>query len=383
MDKVISVDWLEYFVHVKDHELLGGIDKKSFGNYEFIRNEYGTKFFTYSYDIKERGRSIATMICRPRAKFIDDKVATIKIANYILYAETAYKIIDKLLMSLPVKVKGITRIDIACDLLTFENDYRPHKFIKDFVGKDKDDDGYIHHYGSKEFAIFGDKNLNSNSKFNYIRFGSRKSNVQCYIYNKSKELREIKDKPYIRDVWALNNLIVDKKDVWRVEISIKAQGLKVLDKETGQMYRIDSDYISRQSNIEAIFYAYADKYLHFGIKNGQKRAKDYNRLVLIKAEGNVPYRPYNPSTQKNSGRTEKIIIKRLLQASEEYIDMASYIRKSIIDTVNFFATICGQKEGVYKITERIKMLQSLCGYKYLRDDGLEMYSADYIDDYTL
>lgn len=380
MKHVISLDWLEYYVHIQDYPFFSSKKEFECGRFRAVPSEFGTRFFSRQVTLYDGSFEMAIVQCSPRASFINAECGLIKIANRVLYCQNCFSIIDEILRSIDCKIEGITRIDLACDLLTFENGYKPHKFIKDFVGKDKDEDGYIHHYGCREFSITGDKKAGENSKFSYIRFGSRKSAVQTYLYNKSKEMRDKVRKQYIEEIWKANGLYAEKTDVWRVEISIKAEGLNVLVNKTGELFKIGADYIDTQGFIEAMFYAYARKYFHFGVKNGQKRAKDYNELMLITPVEEVVMRPISISKKMNTGRTEKIVSKKLKEVSDTYIDLAGYYRQSIKDTIEFFDTLSANKDKIYRDMKERENLLSLIGDRFCEEDGLQRYSETEFDD---
>lgn len=377
MKCVISIDWLEYFVTLFDRDVFVATETFERDKYRFEVEPYGTRFFSRSVKICDGRFEIATIQCLPRASFINQDVALIKIANRILYCKNCFDIINDLLKNVDCRVNGITRIDLACDFIRFANGYKPHKFIKDFVCKDKNEDGYIHHYGAKEFTIVGDKDVKTNSKFNYIRFGSRKSRIQAYLYNKSKEMREEKHKAYIEDLWKANGLISDKEDVWRVEISVKSEGLKVIAKQTGELFKIGADYIETQSFIEDMFFSYARKYFRFAVKNGQKRAKDFNEIKLFDCADNVPMRPYSMSKKMDSGRTERMVSKKLREVRNMYIDLSEKYDKAIFDTIRFFDSIALNKEIVYKDVKAAEDLRRMMGYKFCAEENLEQYSEYY------
>ncbi len=135
-----------------------------------------------------------------------------------------------LISTLHLTYKGITRLDLCYDCNYFSNHKSPAKFIQDFVFKEVGKNGYIYRKGSSKFTCHGSKTSTSSSKITSIAFGSNNNKVRQYIYDKTIELEEVKDKPWIREYWELNGLISDEKThVWRTEISIKSQGMDILN----------------------------------------------------------------------------------------------------------------------------------------------------------
>lgn len=346
--KLISIDWLELYTHNTDKELQDGYPKVERGDFTLILREVGNRYFANIYDIEYKGQLWACLTLTPRAKFINKKVALLKIHNRLLYNDRWYDNTMAIVQALGLKIKGITRLDVCYDCLRFKNGYRPHKFIKDFVSKDCEDNGYIHRYGSNTFQIVGTKKPNERSKYSYISFGARTSCVRAYIYNKSKELREVNDKPWIRDCWERAGLMTDKEDVWRTEISIKSEGLRVVDIATGEIFNVLADSIAREYGISKIFYAYAKKYMRFGIKNGQKRAKDYTPLELFERTEDVVLRPVAINKKADTGRVERMIYNKLVEWETRYEDMAQYYRQSIHDTIEFFNKVSANKQWSYR-----------------------------------
>lgn len=369
---LISLDWLELHCRCYEELLLLGVDDYDFGEVQVFKKELGTRFFRYVYEVRKHNKVIATLTLSPRASFINQNVALLKLENYVLYSAVWYDTLVMVCNAINLQVRGITRLDVCYDCLRFANGRKPHRFIKDYISKDVDDDGFIHRYGSNKFSIEGERKPNEHSRFSYIRFGSRKSAVQCYIYNKSKELREVKEKPYIRMAWEKAGLCVDGMDVWRTEISIKSQGCKVVDVQTGELFSLLPDDISREYGIQKIFHSYAKKYLRFARKDGQKLAKDYTPIRLFEQGGEPPLRPRALKKYLDTGRAEKIVVNKLRHWSEEYCDLAGHMVNSIQSTIDFFVMISGSKEIDYKKAQEDYDLQRLSAGRFL-PNFLNMY----------
>ena len=93
-------------------------------------------------------------------------------------------------------------------------------------------------------------------EWNSISWGAKKSMVTTRFYNKTMELKQVHDKPYIRQAWYLCGLVDDwntlekkrrdgttyKPQIWRVEFAIKSSTKKwfVVEDYNGDRKRIKS-----------------------------------------------------------------------------------------------------------------------------------------------
>ena len=146
---------------------------------------------------------------------------------------------------------------------------------------------------------------------NYIAFGSRSSSVCSYMYNKTKELREVKEKPYIRQLWKLNG-IDDTRDVWRVEISIKSDAKTLLKTDTGEIFTISTDMLKLQADIESLFYIYAAKYFDFRINDLTKNKSRMRSVPIFEHMPTITTRPIRLTLRQDSTKADKIFLRKLV-----------------------------------------------------------------------
>lgn len=66
------------------------------------------------------------------------------------------------------------------------------------------------------------------------------------------------------------NGIDTNKDVWRIEISIKADMTNIVKLDTGETFRLTTDRLKLSTDIQNIFYTYAARYFSFKINDGKK-----------------------------------------------------------------------------------------------------------------
>lgn len=73
---------------------------------------------------------------------------------------------------------------------------------------------------SQKIKLDGDGQTVGAFRASSVTWGQRSSDIQVQVYNKSKELREVKMKHHIVDWWKQNGLETEESDVYRVEIRI-------------------------------------------------------------------------------------------------------------------------------------------------------------------
>lgn len=137
----------------------------------------------------------------------------IKLDNRQCYETDCVSKLCDILLSLNITIKSISRLDICSDFQYFDNGLKPENLIKNFLKE------IYWKCGTANFTVIG--NQKQKNSYEYIRFGSGNSPINCYLYNKTKELADVKEKPYIRDAWASAGYD-ETKDVWRLEFSLKS-----------------------------------------------------------------------------------------------------------------------------------------------------------------
>ena len=223
-----------------------------------------------------------------------------------------------------------------------------------------------------------------------MRWGSKGSDIGAYAYNKSLELREVKDKPWIRETWEKAGLIdafnetewaklsekekqrkIEQGDVqalietpvWRFEISIKAHGKDLLDIKTGELFKLDINYFETQNAVENLFYTYAAKVFDFRMSTGQTTIRNYPSLKIFEMSREVTERPVRVSLLADTGRTEKMIVNRLEALQSIYSDVSSADRAAMEATLCFIREISGTKIRMAKLKKENDYLEHMKGYK--------------------
>lgn len=376
----ISVDWLQvYTLSTETYPIpTGGEISESEFTFHFNLEDYQSAMFKNIISVQLRGLECATIESCPRSSKLKSNMCLIKLANRILYSNRYVEILYSLMNALHVVYKGITRIDLCYDCVRFNDGRSPSKFINNYLTiPDTEINGYCRK-GSDEFICHGRKAAGSSSRVNYISFGSPQSRVRAYIYDKTVELEEVKDKPWIRTLWEENGIVGDEKNhVFRSEISIKSEGTDLLNMSTGELFKLSPVYLENQPQIEKLFHFYADKYLHFRVNEGQKYRKNYRKLELYGNKPKITCKPMHISKSADTGRMEKICYNKLEKLSEMYTDLSEPRRAALCSAMEFLKELQGVKSSTLA-NERYKAyLNELKGRQFF-----EQHYLDYLESIT-
>lgn len=327
MKEVVSVDWLSLYCSCG--MLYQNIE------YDFYEQEYHSAHFEKLYFIVDRktGEKVAEVQRKPFSKILPADAAIIKFENKVLYREDWNWTACEVCRNLGLDIKSISRIDICADFNTFENGYHPRKFINDFLTNK------IIKMGRTKFTLQG--TTAQVGTYDYIRFGSRTNEICTYLYNKTKELREVHDKPWIREKWKQAGLDVTK-DVWRLEFSMKTTQLRTVVKQNGYIVRLDLDYISSQNILENIYKSVAQKWFDFRINDGQKKKCRMKHITML-SEETTTLEHIIMCNKVGSNRTDKIVAKKLANCLSQYAiesdqdhDAFYYVLSKILDATDLW-----------------------------------------------
>lgn len=346
----ISVDWFQVFC-----ESSGGlslIPDTYFQGTDYCPSGYIPMYhvtggierhpiFRFSFTIRLHGFALAHIFMVPKMSAIKPTAVAVKVANRALYTDTWAWYLKDIMRALDLRFVSISRLDICCDLQTFADGLDPRLFIQRYLseGNPEEITQYIRK-GSNMYHVTGRKRKTfvdssgvvsaerTQNRPEYIRWGSHKSGVSVYLYNKSLELLEKHHKPYIQEMWQKNGIIEDEtKPVWRVEISIKSKGMTVENKKAAASVRALGLRDMRQLNIESfnnafevenVWWAYANKFFAFKKVTSAKYVKDMPEVLLFDVEFTPTIMPRDISKSYDTGRSEKLAAKCLERIIQQY-----------------------------------------------------------------
>lgn len=376
-----SIDWLQVFCKAQNHNFnYSEMMNKTYispspnrhGNhnqYTFIKAKDLIVGYEFIASVTYREFTIATIAAIPRDKKKDPDGCAIKLSNPVLYTATWYDLLNDLCTTLRWDIHNLTRLDIAGDFNYFWHGLDPRTFIRTYLSKGRT--GYIR-CGSNQFSVNGERDL-YRANIDTIRFGSRKSGVSVYLYNKSKELQDKKDKPWIRKVWETAQLRQDS--VWRLEFSISNQGTNMKSLTTGLLHTLFTDDLNQENAIKNYFYSFVSQYFHFKhievAATGEKQKKKQNMkdVILFNPSEDILFKPKSINRARDTGRTEKMIANRLM---EEYDYIMSTDRADKYTIAKAIVTLKNFSEDSYSIK------RTAAANEKSIEDLAKKYSADYL-----
>jgi len=294
----VSVDWLQVF-------LLGKVESRS--GFDVVEQNMTSRHFRKLSNLFYCGELIGSLAYEPHSSVIRPDGVLLKLANPVLYKYQPFELVSYVCKALGLKFNNISRLDLALDFNNFAYGLDPSNLIKGFcTGK------YLK-VGKSKYKVFGE--VGDVVSFDYLRFGGNTSEFSVYLYNKSKELSEVKDKPYIREKAKQYGVDVDQ-DFYRLEVSVKSPQIKMISKDTGEISDYGLKYFDNPGNITDFFKACVERYFRFkhnAKQENKSRLKDVQLFVFDIPD--VIIQPFKNTI--SSKRSHKIFIKHLEMYNNE------------------------------------------------------------------
>lgn len=378
----ISIDWLQVCCYASDLcKLTESIYFVAREGCPFIITDTNTltRSFSKLYHVLYRHGSdwhkCAEIQAIPRSGILDKRLVLVKLDNRYLYHEGAIKMLYDVCSLFSLEIKGLSRLDLCYDCNYFHGGLNPAELIQDFVSYDLGDERYLHKERTHKYTVTGERSAKAVSKFQYIRFGSRKSPVTTYIYDKSLELWEVKDKPWIRETWERNGLVnSDTVHVWRSEISIKADGKDLLNMGTGELFRLSPRYLEAQEQIEKLFHFYAAKCLSFTRQGTAKRVRDFEKVVLFENSPEITCKPIKVCNNADTGKTERMCANVLDKLSCRYSDLSAEYTSALQRCIEFLGSVSGLKGAILRTQKNVHGLESFLGQKWYGCETVDYFA---------
>lgn len=333
---LVSIDWLSIYC---DCSAMAPSQ-----DYIFDREPYGTSVYADMYTIYRYGEEIAILTCNPRSSALKKGTGVLKILNPILYQIGLDTIVYELLYTCNIQFINISRLDLCADFNHFESYSDMQLFFQDFLNlklwkigqaKYKVCANKAEQLEGEYFKLIGKQS--SRHTYQYLRFGSKVSKISAYLYNKTQEFRDVKRKNYIAEAWEAND-IDEKQEVWRLEFSLKGDGIKFLNKETKLWQPKNLEMVLDPIQRVQLYNALYLKYWDYRINDGQKRKDRMKRAALLPIESSI----LKPIVVNGSDVTDREQ-KRMITAIERTYDevrmkrqtRSEEIEESIKQLVNF------------------------------------------------
>lgn len=325
--RCINIDWLEIFA------LEDGIffphDAEFFRARGWLVRErdYGTKvwgevFTLLGHDdepLLELRRAPKSSMTSQAGGILSPYACHIRLCNRTCYFADPVRVLLDFVSNYGYSVQRISRIDICLDFEKFDSGDMPANFVRRYLN------GRYSKINQSDIALHG-RDAWDGRIFNSIKWGSPTSQVTTKLYNKTLELKQVADKPYIRQAWALAGLVDDSHDlfkvtkdgkryhpeIWRVEFSIKS-GTKnwfVIPNPKGSQNKYHSirhtlDMYRTRSQLLEVFFSLARHYFHFKTVVYLTENKSLTRPALSAVALDSNHELYPSSVTSNRKRQRK------------------------------------------------------------------------------
>ena len=302
---LINIDWLQ--LHLR-----GSISRSD--DFTFKKLNYSTQVFKCIEDIYLKNEYVASLVSEPHSQVLHPNTVLLKIINKQLYSPTLFILVEKLIKSLNLEFIGITRLDVCADFNRFANNLHPEKHINNFMTLK------IKKLGQTK----GKCHFEQKTRMHYetLKFGTGNSLICSYLYNKSKELKDVKHKPYIVDNWIASGLDVNN-DIWRLEFSIKGNSLNLLNQSSGELETLSMENLKNKDFITKLFYSLQYHYFRFKKITEDKNVSRWPDIQLL-PPGPVDWKRLFLTDAGDVSRADKIFVKKLENMNDEIRKYANF-----------------------------------------------------------
>lgn len=378
--KCINLDWLSvYCLEPKGYVMDAAYYKKLGWSVE--EREYGTPQYREKFTLMNGRHPFLEIERNPyslkqNGGIFEPESCHIRLANRTLYQPNPVQQLTNFIIKYGYEYKGISRVDVCCDLTIFDNGMKPqdlaNKYIKDKIWKvhqshiapntdDGDDTWRIPiHLGAHG------RETKTGRTWNSLKWGSPKSALSTKLYNKTLELETNTSKFYIKDAWvkaglcdlqkvryeyrnpktkeieirskqisvvpgtAINQEIpieeAKKIDVWRVEFSMNSEGRKWIDLGDNHIVDLSLNAFDNLDSLAATFFTCSEwlfcfiyaKWITKGATRLKERTNRCKKLQLFNTKFlHSHYKPQRQTEMEDPSRTEKIIMYRLMAKSKD------------------------------------------------------------------
>lgn len=367
MTRCCNLDWLEVHVLESATNYPCNADYYRTHGWTVREREYGTRVYHEMFTLHDRDDEPFIEIRRnPKSDsnlkgILDPHSSHIRLSNRYCYHPQAINLLRRFLLDNAYTFRRIFRLDICLDFERFDSGDLPQDFVR----------RYIQH----KYAKINQANRTTHGRDawngcedNYISWGNPKSMVSTKLYNKSLELTEAHDKPYIKQAWMMTGLITnpltgvkEKPDgtryvpvIWRLEFSLHdgSAGWLILEDFKGQKRKLHpvnhrlEDYDTDEKLIVR-FAALADHYFHFKHYEANQRKDRCKDKVLFfwKLGSETRYKLQRLASSQNVSTDEQRFLRKLIQYRDSHY--MPEVRKACDVLINYL-----QERGVNTFVTR-------------------------------
>lgn len=316
--RCINIDWLECYCLESQPRTAEYFAARGF---EVSIRAYGTRFYQEMFTLYQDGeafievrRSPSSVGSAAAARFFDPRSCHIRLCNRTCYAYDAATIMQLFLDEHGFIFQSISRIDLCLDFEKFDSGDDPFKFLTRYLK------GRYAKVNQCTIAVHG-KDEWDGRNYNSVSWGSKKSPVFTRFYDKTLELKEGKDKPYIRQAWASCGLVDDfiqltkkgadgvfyKPRIWRLEFAIQSSvknwvcfDVDEMGNATHRSKRNDLTVYANRDILEPMFASLVNHYFHFKkFEEGQRKDRCPDKVLFDFTEESTTYKVEKICTAKS------------------------------------------------------------------------------------
>lgn len=258
--KCINLDWLEVFCYEAANLWPMNAAHFSRRGWNVEERPYGTRSYREMFTLyDQQGHPFVEVRRNPVAEFKDGQRnfgaepygCHLRLVNRYCYFDNAAALLQEFINREGFTFARVAKVDLALDFVKFDSGDVPADFLRRYL--------------RGAYAKINQSRLTAHANDQYgarqwtsVSWGAERSPVLTRFYLKTKELAEVKDKPYIRQAWALAGLVDNPVtlvkqqpdgaalpvDVWRVEFSVRSavKGWITIDNEMAKKRKTKSGH---------------------------------------------------------------------------------------------------------------------------------------------
>lgn len=391
--RCLNLDWLEVHCLEPIDEQPRDADFFRTLGFDVVQRPYGTRvyeqMFTLYFPDGEPFLEVRRVPVGSKSMqgklVIDPNSCHLRLQNRTCYIPNAAQLLIDFINTYHYTFRRIARVDLALDFEKFDSGDDPQRFLNRYLA------GRYSKINQANISVHG-KDEWDGRFWNSCSWGSPHSQIGTKFYNKSMELREAKDKPYIRQCWASSGLVDDfiqltklgkdgtyyKPDIWRLEFSIRSdvRNWFVMETFMGERNKKHSIrntlecYTSKQQMMD-IFGSLVDHYFHFKLleknRKGEVQRKDRctDKILFIFSDCEQFYKIEKTATSRPQSRTLNALEKHLEDYKAKHVDKALRQACDIILQTIHTEKVNQSAVAPYDETE-ITLLRRLIAYRTAR-----------------
>lgn len=401
--RCINIDWLECYCEEPESHQCDAEWYRSRG-WEVQPRDFGTPQYREMFTLKKDGEPLLEVRRSPYSVKSNGGVflpraCHLRLTNSACYSKDPVGLMREFITSNEIIYHNITRVDICLDLKQFDDGKLPQDFVAEYMeGRFfkvhlTNLSGYGEERTGGSYQVFG-KDSQYQRIYSSIKWGSASSKITVKLYDKTKEMGEQRDKPYIRNYWYAAGLLssednvrmakirdnryniaqIDKKlrkgtneklkairnnlaletlklkeevpKIWRVEISLKsevkgivaAEELDLTPQGKRRIYELSLNAIDSKDKQLFLFHVFANRYFCFKVpgltRQGRPQRKDRCK----------DYFPVESSTMELA--FEPVVIKKTVARSRTLKMFINNLRELVADEKLANAIGWKQKAGI-------------------------------------